>query len=41
LTQLAGLASALAPFKGLVYDDGYDVDLETVVSALVQLANLT
>ena len=41
LTQLGGVSAALAPFKGLVYDDGYDVDIETVISALVQLANLT
>lgn len=41
LAQLGGVAAALAPFKGLVYDDGYDVDIETVISALVQLANLT
>ena len=35
LAQLGGVAAALAPFKGLVYDDGYDVDIETVISALV------
>jgi hypothetical protein len=35
------LTQVLAPFKNLEYDDGYDVDIDTVVSALVQLANLT